>query len=673
MLAPPATSVIRDLPRLYRHERYRSMVEFAEAEIVLPTGPMAGEKFDFRFMPWTKLLVEEYDRGSYREYWLSGPVQGGKTLLGFQLPCLYHLFEQRVPVILGVPKIEMGAAIYHERLLPMIERTRYRELLPASGAGSRGGRVEAISFRHGVTLRFMGAGGGDEQRASHTAPVIILTEVDKYDRAALASRETDPVTQIIARSKAFWGSGQARIYGECTMSSEKGRIYHEVVEEGTHTQVAVSCPLCGAYNVPLRESFKGWEGHEDVIAARSGGYYECPSCSKPWDDAVRRKALRTPILLSDGQEIIRKKAGKSIKIKGELRKTVKFGFRWNSLVASPDLTSMADLAEQEWLAERESTAEARKNLAQFVWTEPHDEISSSSLHGFTRSSVFAKVTEQPRSIIPAEASSLTAFLDLGLHHLWWVVCAWAEDWRGWIVDYGMIEVPQGHQPDPARVFEVAEKFLRGTVQVGWLDATLASKQPDIVLIDSGWETKATYRLCESFPARFFPSKGHGTARDQESWTPGKKAPRVLSGDEWRLSVPEGTRARLISLYSDHWKAKVHSGFVLPVGAAESLHLFHATRRQLAEFAAHMASEVQEAVFTPGFGSKVFWNRVSPDNHWLDCVAGCYAAESVRRRVGAKIARQEAGIVAASPAPNVPDRSYKPKDKGKERPRWRIGR
>ena len=663
----PAPEIQR-LARLYRHERYRSMVQFAEEEITLPTGPMAGERFRFDFMPWTRLLAEEYDAGRYREYWLTGPVQGGKTLIGFQLPALYHLFEQRVPVILGCPKIEMGLAIYHERLLPMLERTRYTDLLPASGAGSRGGRVESIAFRNGVSLRFMGSGGGAEQRSSHTAPVAILTEVDKYDVSTGASRESDPVTQIIARTKSFWGSGQARIYGECTMSTEQGRIYREVVEEGTHTQVAVPCPHCGVFVVPAREDFKGWEGHDDVLAARAGGRYECPRCSEPWTEASRRRALASPVLVAEGQTVERH--GRKVAVTGSPRKTVKFGFRWNSLLSSPDLTSMADLSEQEWLGERESTADSRKNLAQFVWTEPHDEVSTTSLHGFTRSAVFSKITDQPRSIIPAEAESLTAFIDLGLHHLWWVVCGWAEDWRGWIVDYGMVEVPQGSQPDPKHLFEALSAFLRKTLDPGWLDAEMKPRSPDLVLVDSGWETQRTYDFIAALHPKFFPSKGHGSARDQESWKPTKtKAPRVLSGDEWRLSVPEGTRTRLISIYSDHWKGKVHAGFVLPMGAPESLHLFHATKRQHAEFATHMASEVQEAAFTPGFGSRVYWNRVSPQNHWLDCAAGCYAAESVRRKVGARVARK----VEPLAAPAHPDAPRAEESPSKERERWRIGR
>ena len=37
---------------------------------------------------------------------------------------------------------------------------------------------------NGATLRFMGAGGGDHRRSHYTAPVVVKTEVDRYDEYA---------------------------------------------------------------------------------------------------------------------------------------------------------------------------------------------------------------------------------------------------------------------------------------------------------------------------------------------------------------------------------------------------------------------------------------------------------------------------------------------------------
>lgn len=84
-------------------------------------------------------------------------------------------------VILGVPDMEMASDKWQLDILPVIERSRFRDLLPKRGAGSRGGRVETIHFRHGATLKFMSGGGSDKSRAGFTSRVVVITETDGMD------------------------------------------------------------------------------------------------------------------------------------------------------------------------------------------------------------------------------------------------------------------------------------------------------------------------------------------------------------------------------------------------------------------------------------------------------------------------------------------------------------
>src|SRR5262245_16764043 len=139
--------------------RRRSYTEFSEAEVVLTSGPRRGLHVDLDFMPFTRLLLREYDSGAYRRYFLSGPAQTGKTLFGLVIPAMYTLFELGESFIFGAPTAEMAFAIYTERVAPSIAASRYSELVPFAGAGSKGGRVPAITYRHGAIARFMGAGG----------------------------------------------------------------------------------------------------------------------------------------------------------------------------------------------------------------------------------------------------------------------------------------------------------------------------------------------------------------------------------------------------------------------------------------------------------------------------------------------------------------------------------
>jgi transposase InsO family protein len=65
------------------------------------------------------------------------------------IPILYHLFELEETVICGLPDMDMASDKWRENLLPAIQSSRYRELLPKSGGGSRGGKVESIQFGNG--------------------------------------------------------------------------------------------------------------------------------------------------------------------------------------------------------------------------------------------------------------------------------------------------------------------------------------------------------------------------------------------------------------------------------------------------------------------------------------------------------------------------------------------
>jgi phage terminase large subunit GpA-like protein len=138
--------------------------------------------------------------------------------------------------------MDMAADKWREDLLPVIERSsRFKALLPASGGGSRGGRVESVQFANGATLKFMSGGGSDKSRAGFTSRVVVITETDGMDTPGGSSRESDKVTQIEARTRAY--GSRKRIYMECTVSTERGRTWQEY-SKGTQSRIVLPCPHC---------------------------------------------------------------------------------------------------------------------------------------------------------------------------------------------------------------------------------------------------------------------------------------------------------------------------------------------------------------------------------------------------------------------------------------------
>jgi len=611
----------------------RSRRRFAEEELILASGPFEGLHFRADVNPWTGQVLDIMDSGLYRRFFASGPVQAGKTLLFFVCAIMYHLFECRENVIVGVPKVDMAQSIFDERIRPSIMASRYRHLLPTTGPGSRGGRFTEIRFNHGPVLRFLGGGGGDAQIASYTARVVAITEVDKMDAPGSKSKETDPIRKLESRANAFGEA--ALIYGECTLTTKYGRTHQEIVDVGTDSKVWVECPLCAEYVVPKREDFGGWRSAETVIDARAAAKYTCPKCGGDWSEDLRREANRNQVVAAGTQSVERGAA-----VVGDPPATNTFGFRWNCMTNA--LVTMADIGEREWKADRDPTPDSEKELLQYWWAEPYED-QLADLSGLSRDIILSKIGAHPRGFVPDHAKYLTVGIDVGGHLCHWLAVAWTPDAQGYVVDYGAIHVQQEREISPAAVLSSLRQFREDVLRPGW------GKPPHLVVVDSGWAAAKieVYRLCaESKAVRMLPTKGLGTARGQSGWRQPKPGPGRQLGREWVLArQPEGVD--LFEPHADFWKGKVHEGIRAPAGVPGSIALFKDEPVRHLGLVRHLTSEREEEEFAPGKGTRRVWNRVHRQNHWFDCMYMARAAADalgVRLEKAAPRAARKPGIV-----------------------------
>src|SRR4051812_20474185 len=341
--------------------RMRSMRQFAEGEIVIPSGPFEGRRFRCSRQPFTGLWFDAVDSGLWSRCVATGPTQSGKTLSCFVIPLLYHLFEQAETVICGLPDMDMAADKWRADILPAIEQSRYRQLLPKHGGGSRGGRVESLQFGNGATLKFMSGGGGDKSRAGFTSRVVVITETDGMDQAGATSRESDKITQLEARTRAY--GGRKRIYMECTVSTEQGRTWREY-QQGTRSRIVLPCPHCNAWVSPEREHLAGWTGAETQAAARAAGAFSCPDCGEFWSADERVESNRQSRLIHGEQSI---DAEGSVQSAPPASDTL--GFRWSAV--NNLFATAGDLAADEWRSSRAPDEEnAEREMRQFVWCLP---------------------------------------------------------------------------------------------------------------------------------------------------------------------------------------------------------------------------------------------------------------------------------------------------------------
>jgi hypothetical protein len=537
-------------------------------------------------------------------------VQSGKTLTCFIIPTLYHLFELRETVICGVPSMEMAADKWLKVLLPVIQVSRYASLLPSKGAGSRGGRVSAINFANGVTLRFMAGGGGDKQRAGYTARVLVVTETDGMDEASKVSSEADKLSQLEARTAAFGRS--ARIYMECTVTTEDGRTWSEY-KQGTQSRIVRPCHHCGEWVTPERDNLIGWQSAQTVIAARSLARLACPACGAEWTDGQRRDANQRSQLLHRGQSIQRNGV-----ITGDMPETDTLGFRWTA--ADNHLREIGDVAEREWRAARSPTPDiAERAVRQYEWTIPL-ETTVSGVTDLEPGEIVTRQTSTARGVVPKDSEALTIAMDLGQYMCHWVAISWRAGATGHVVDYGRIEVASVDF-GVERALAVAIQELRDHCEQGW-----GGVKPDAVWIDSGWQPDVVYAACLE-GGNYWAAKGFGAGQTRGAyWRPRQTGSTILEiGQDYHVARLSSPPIDLIEFDADAWKSFAHARLATSLREPGALTLFAAKPHEHLTFAHHLCAEraVEEYVDGKGFVRKM--KRVNKSNHWLDATAMACAA------------------------------------------------
>jgi len=617
----------------------RPISQWVEDELVLPSGPYRGERYRHRRHPASRLWFDALDCGRWNRFAASGPTQNGKTLMCCAAPILYHLFEIQETVVIGMPTMQMANDKWTEDLLPALEASRFSALLPKTGEGSRGGQVKrAIRFENGVTLRFMSGGGGDKQRAGFTSRVAAVTEVDGMDEPGETSREADKIEQIEGRTRAH--GENKRIYLECTVSVERGRIWQEI-KQGTDSRIARPCPHCKVYVTPEREHLVGWEQAESELEAADKAFWCCPACGEKWTDQQRFEAAERAVLVHRGQKVL-----KNGRVIGKPPATKTLGFRW-SAIDNPFVTA-AQLGAEEWQAKRAVDREnAEKKQRQFVWCLPWipPEVELTPL---TAEDVAARTSGLRKGIVPADAVGVTVGIDTGKRELHWHATAMRSGGSAHVIEYGN-QPTEADRVGADRGLLNALNALRAYFSAGWQDPSGRRWLPSQVWIDSGWygHQEIVYEFCrqaaEGLPPGqevYRPTKGYG---ERQRTMTRYIAPKARGGHvryiglQFHMQWQPAARLNLVHINSDFWKSEIHQRLAMSAEEPGALTLYEAASgREHLEYSEHITAEVQKEEWVEGRGEVVVWRRTRRQNHWLD--AG-YASLAAGHFVASELERQ----------------------------------
>ena len=253
--------------------------------------------------------------------------------------------------------------------------------------------------------------------------------------------------------------------------------------------------------------------------------------------------------------------------------------------------------------------------------------------------------------IPTSATHITMFIDVQKTMLFYVVCAWDDDFTGYVIDYG------GWPEQRRRYFYLSDanptlqmKFprsgLEGCLYGGPKALTEdylsreytrddgAAMKIERCLIDANWgqSTEVVYQFCREaqFANVILPSHGKYIGASSKPMSEFKKSVGDRVGHNWRMPNIRGKRVVRHVIYdTNYWKSFVASRLLTSMGDRGCLSLWGREAERHMLFAEHVTAEYR--VKTEGRGRRVDEWKMRPeahDNHWLDGLVGCAVAASM---------------------------------------------
>lgn len=610
-----------DLTNLARTPRLRTIEQFAEEEVRLPSGPDQGLRFRASRHPAGRIWLRELDSGRWRRAHLVACNQDGKSLMAFVLLAMWVLFELKETLILAIPSLDLVKSKWTANLLPAIQASQYKSLLPSDGAGSRDGETVLLRFKNRAMLRWMTAGGSDQSRAEFTTGNLLVSELEGFDKVGGSSREGDKFSQLLRRTKAF---GEPRVLTEGTAGSEAGKTWTQYLS-GTQSRLCLPCPHCGDYVTPEREHFRGWEDAESETAAAAAARVHCPACGAAWTDAERADANRQAVLAHKGQAVAPDGA-----VSGPVPETRTFSLRWSCVNAAVNQRRMAEVAAEEWAARRaadEDTAETELRQSQWAMPAKPAKADVSALDAFA---IVGRQLKVGRGACPPGSQAVTVACDVGKWRCHWSAFAW----RGGtphVVEYGVLEVPSDRYAVEQALLNTLRDWRDAVVSQGW-PCDGGRLKPAVRLVDCGgsadaaaWQETVLQFAAESGEG-WMATKGYGFGQRTTGRRRDTGSEVVGVGEHYALvRLPSG---RLyLEFDADRWKDALHDRLRTPLEQAGALTLYQ-TGQPLdhLSFAKHLTAERRVERFDPEKGTVQVWEAVRRANHWLDaavlnCVAG----------------------------------------------------
>lgn len=284
------------------------------------------------------------------------------------------------------------------------------------------------------------------------------------------------------------------------------------------------------------------------------------------------------------------------------------------------------------------------------WTEAQNEprVAGSEETFLDAAGVLQKTNNYQRGQVPADAQYITAMIDVGKRVLHYVVCAWEQDFTGYVIEYGT-------WPEPARTHWTKARFrptLMETYRGQGAEAAIYSglqhltqqicgdwrREDGVVLkcayclIDQQWSTSLVQKFCRESTDRgiVLPQVSRFIGPNEITISNYRRRTGERIGTEWLLKRG-GRNLQLFHSDANHWKTITQRLLATAAGDPGALTIFgreSAKRRANHElFSRQLTSEHRQRV-SGQRTCDVWQQRPNVDNDWFDCLWGCAVAASL---------------------------------------------
>lgn len=259
--------------------------------------------------------------------------------------------------------------------------------------------------------------------------------------------------------------------------------------------------------------------------------------------------------------------------------------------------------------------------------DPPDE-EGPQVSGITPSLVRSRINDRNRGVAPLGSIALAAYIDVGMYACHYTFMAARLPWRGFIIDYGVIDVHNAQSRGPEVAIDQALCGFRDELLANpFRDEHNEIVRPAVILVDAGKWDKAIFQFVAKSGHPYRASKGYGTGHPgMTAFRLGMPSDKRMVGENWFASPRQlGIE---FGLDVDYWKQFTHDRFITDPESIGSLTIFGDDPKKHVAFAAHICAEEPVTEFITGKGMKTYWRVNNRNNHWLDATAGAAAALSM---------------------------------------------